>query len=791
MYRKLFLCLLCSATTLCLGQTRMISHVTRSDGGFTTDLILENIGVGQNTVTLIGYNPEGVEVARATPTLDGVSTTTMAASAWFDGTDVSHLVIEGSDIRATAAYRSSAVGASPAHVGESTKTARRYRFFAGNWQTVFDGLAIVNAGSAAADVRISQKTADGEEQKVVLAAGGLAPMGKALFVVGGAGTTHFEAVEGAYYEVYSDQPLALTPIRGNFPGSDLLWVNQAEEQTLAIVKVTNDAPEKTDCSDHLSLGDDASDINNMPQAEVMMDVSEDGRLAAGAKDYRYGPTNDNTYNVRVWSGLYTSADKGGSWTNRNFDDASPDGGMMSDGRGDFGQPLGETLLFRQQSDPVLAFDRDGNLYTNALLFDSQFDPNISPLAEPSAQVVTRMDKDGNVVPGTTHFVGAENDPTLFNDKNWIAVDRSSPVEETVVVLTWRLFVTPDATVPGGGYLAVSADGNTTFSKPIKMPIPDPENQSAQFYQPIIGKDAVTGKKTLYIVTRTVSPQTFSLNLHLLKVALDSTPPGDTAALETWLTNANNWTYVNMPVGGMIAYGASAFGGNFRFSSYFSPAIDRETGELFLAAQSFEPNTQGSQTVILKSSDGGLTWTAPKVLDYQNPSHQIFPTITCHSGTVSVIWYDTRHDENFTPFASFAKMDVYYAELDNQLNVLRVDRLTKKSMVANVPTFVRDNGQPAKGKKTIQPHDFDWSGFIGAGLGSIVPAKPKASKVCAAYGFLGDYIGITADKDYAYLTWCDTRDQKIVPDDYCTTSACDGRRNSNIYFARIRKTQSNQ
>lgn len=780
---------LCLCATSAFAQMRLIPHLTRSGGGFTTDLIIENLGVGQNTPQLKAYNTAGEIVGTINPTLDSLETRTMAAGDWFPNLEVSHVAIEGLDVRVTAAYRADDGNPSPAHVPETSETATRYRLFVGNWDVIFDGLAIVNTGSAATDVRISQKTADGEERSVVLAASQLVPMGKALFVLGAPNANPFESIPGAYYEVYASQPLAITAIRGNFPGSDFLWVNPVAAQNLAITKVTNDAPEKTDCSDFLTLGDNAADVNNMPQAEVMMDISEDGRLAAGAKDYRYGPTDDNTYNIRVWSGLYTSSDQGVSWQNTTFDDSNPDKGLESTGPGHFGQPVGEKIQFYQQSDPVLGFDRDGNLYTNALLFSSDFDPTVSPLSDPSAQIVTRMDKDGNVVPGTTHFIGPENDPELFNDKNWIAVDRDSPVDETIVVLSWRLFVTANAQAQGGGYIAVTANGSQTWSAPVKIPIEANADLSVQFYQPLIGKDAFTGHKTLYIFTRTVDPNSFELQMHFLKVRLDAVPAGDTEALAGYLSNPANWTYMNNPIPGLFAYGGSAFGGNFRFSSYYMPTIDRETGDLFVVASVFDPNTQGSATVIVRSADGGVTWTAPKTISYDNPSHQIFPTAASHSGTVTVIWYDTRHDDSFTAFSAFAKLDVYYAELDYNLNVLRVDRLTKKSQAANIQHYVRDDGiVPTKGKPKFQPHDFNWAGFIGAGLGAVVPAKEKTNKVCQPYGFVGDYIGMTADEEYAYMTWCDLRDVKEPAMGLCETSACDGRRNQNIYFAKIRKTK---
>ena len=63
----------------------------------------------------------------------------------------------------------------------------------------------------------------------------------------------------------------------------------------------------------------------------------------------------------------------------------------------------------------------------------------------------------------------------------------------------------------------------------------------------------------------------------------------------------------------------------------------------------------------------------------------------------------------------------------------------------------------------------------------------SSQDCASerYGFIGDYIGLAADARFAYAAWCDLRD--LVHDaDVCDGHSCNGRRNQNIYFARIPK-----
>ncbi len=343
-----------------------------------------------------------------------------------------------------------------------------------------------------------------------------------------------------------------------------------------ITKITDDRPWATVCEDPYMLPNPTEDVNNMPQGEVMIDVSEEGRLAAVAKDYRYSPVDDTTYNMRVWDGLYLSNNRGDRWRNLLFQDSNPNIGLQGVTTGAFGQTPGTPIQLTQESDPVVAFDRDGNLYTCALAYrpDPPGAPNDAP--SPSTIVVSRRNRDGNLVPGTTHFLALENDGRLFNDKNWIAVDRTSPVESTVVIMAWRLFTfgnSPPA--QAGGHIMVSADGATSFGAPIRLPIPIDVADASQFYQPLIGPDPLTGRKTLYIIFRTTNSSDYSMAMHLVKADITGLQPG-TPALHEHLAEETNWTYLQDRIPGLFSFGSSGYDGGFRFSSYFSPAIDRST-----------------------------------------------------------------------------------------------------------------------------------------------------------------------------------------------------------------------
>ncbi len=553
-------------------------------------------------------------------------------------------------------------------------------------------------------------------------------------------------------------------------GSLAAWPLQAQDPDVLVTRVTDDRPGIEQCSAPSQLPNLVPDVNNMPQGEVWIDVSNDGLLAAAAKDYRFSPVDDTTYNTRVWNGLYLSSDGGHGWRNLMFEGSDPNQGIVGVTAAIFGQQPGREVRLTHESDPVVAFDRDGNAYTSVLAFEPAPDFGGSP----SAIVVSRWDRGGRLVPGTTHFTGLEDDPGLFDDKNWIAVSRDARPDRTIVVSSWRLFTFGDAPpAPPGGYIAVSADGSRSFSAPIQLPVPPGLVANSQFYQPLIGPDPRSGRSTLYVIYRT-SSSGLGLRMHLLEADIDGFG-GGTAALYDHLAQPTVWTSLAVRIGGLSPIGAHGFDGSFRFGSFFMPAVDRANGWLYAVTHALDGNNQGSQVVVYRSEDGGDEWIGPVVIDYPGRGFQLMPSVAVHSGTVSVVWYDSRHDPDFVPLGGVFGVDVYFAEMGARLDVRRVRRLTPSLQTADHPVFTR--ARPA-GIATAEelPHDAVPPGGVAA----------ASAQDCDAdrYGFIGDYIGLAADADYAYAAWTDLRDLD-TESSVCTGHSCtSGNRNQNIYFARI-------
>ena len=216
-------------------ETRILSHVTNYDGLYATRIILENNTAEKAAFTLIPFDSTGTPLTEHQGELDAFTTMTYSVDELFEEPeDVTHFSIDGF-IGVFGAYVIKDGPGSEAHVPASSLTASRYRMFAGNWNEVFDGFAAVNMGEETVDVWVTQKDANGNMLQTIKVIENLAPMAKGLFVIGAPTGSPFTHVEGSYFEVYSEQLIAITALRGTAPGAPIgfLWTNHASPMSLA------------------------------------------------------------------------------------------------------------------------------------------------------------------------------------------------------------------------------------------------------------------------------------------------------------------------------------------------------------------------------------------------------------------------------------------------------------------------------------------------------------------------------------------------------------------------------
>jgi hypothetical protein len=111
----------------------------------------------------------------------------------------------------------------------------------------------------------------------------------------------------------------------------------------------------------------------------------------------------------------------------------------------------------------------------------------------------------------------------------------------------------------------------------------------------------------------------------------------------------------------------------------SIAVNRSTGQLYMAWQDSRANSLGlAGVVVARSDDGGLNWSTPVRVN-QGSSDQVqafLPTVTVNDqGVVGVLFYDFRNDvTGDQPLST----DVFLSVFDAQLNYQREHRLTPQS-----------------------------------------------------------------------------------------------------------------
>lgn len=226
-----------------MAQQNIVPHVTRQNGGFVTHIILENQSVVDQSVTLQPYAESGAALTPRNVNLNANASRSISVQDVFsaDALLVSHFTHDNDAVRAYVTYQSSQEPSTPAHVAQSEAQASRYSLFVGDWSVVFDGIAVVNTGDEAVDVWVAQRRLDGTVVKAVRAIQDLEPMAKGLYVIGAPEGSDFEAMEDAYFDVYADQKLAVTALRGTPPTADVgyLWASGTRVRSLS--QATRDA----------------------------------------------------------------------------------------------------------------------------------------------------------------------------------------------------------------------------------------------------------------------------------------------------------------------------------------------------------------------------------------------------------------------------------------------------------------------------------------------------------------------------------------------------------------------
>jgi len=194
---------------------RWIGHVTASGGGFTTNVHITNGANQEERVVLAPYDGQGNPLTQVEMFVPGNSASQTPSNELFGGEPVSHFSICAPDsVIVTAAYRIATNLGASAHIHESPTASTHFRIYPGQWDYVFDGMALLNLGQDSTGVRVRLLDYSGNEIMSASLEDALPPLAKQLTVF----DSVFTDASNHIIEVETDQPASVLFLRGTRPG---------------------------------------------------------------------------------------------------------------------------------------------------------------------------------------------------------------------------------------------------------------------------------------------------------------------------------------------------------------------------------------------------------------------------------------------------------------------------------------------------------------------------------------------------------------------------------------------
>lgn len=360
-------------------------------------------------------------------------------------------------------------------------------------------------------------------------------------------------------------------------------------------------------------------------------------LVAGTNDYRVFNSREQRNDASGWA--YTTFDGGQSWRNIQL----PHLTFQTGGTGAFAQ-------MDSAGDPVLAFGPHNTVYYGNIVFSRGLPTGAG--TEAANGLALNVSHDGGLhwdEPVLIQADGVDAHGTLvptqiFNDKIWLAADRSSGR----VYVTWTRF----ADNADGSYLespivvAASSDYGRTFAAPrrVDTTLADFKGGLTPFSQgsnPKVGRNGI-----LYIayegeICATLACDQFGNGDRDVTVVATSKDHGRT--FTKTIVDTNYDFPFNEPLGTLTLTGE-----NFRVNSFPQLDYDRKTGLLALTWNddrngAYDDVTGASIKTngdnIVSVSRDGRHWTKPFVIG--TPQDEVFGAVAAQRGVVAVTSY-TRH-----------------------------------------------------------------------------------------------------------------------------------------------------
>jgi hypothetical protein len=278
--------------------------------------------------------------------------------------------------------------------------------------------------------------------------------------------------------------------------------------------------------------------------------------------------------------------------------------------------------YDRATDPWVTIAADGTVFQVALVFDS---------TSPRNAVLASRSSDGGLTWSDPTVLRVDNDPDVFNDKDAITADPTDPGR---VYAVWdRLTGQTQPTKPigtGPTWFARTTAGVWEPARPIFDPGID-----AQTIGNVIG---VLPDGTLLDVFDLITMSSSMAPINMLAV-IRSADRGMTWSAPT----------VIAPMRGMGVQDPNNHVGVRSGTDLPEIAVDRTTGAVYLVWQDAPAAGVPDAVMLVRSLDGGASWSAPVVVNGAPQAAAFTPSVAVAAdGTVGVMYYDLRDARSTDP-----------------------------------------------------------------------------------------------------------------------------------------------